>query len=361
MSLQDKLETLEKRARELESELSKPEIAQDTTRLQAVSRELARIRPVVEIFEALKKIDKEVADLNSMLEDPETEKELKDISEEELDALAKKRKTVQLQLEEKLLEQSDPDSDKDTIIEIRAGTGGEEAALFAADLFRMYTKYCVQKGFKFEILSSNETGKGGYKEIVIEVAGANAFQVFRFEAGIHRVQRVPETEASGRIHTSAVTVVVLAEVSEVEVQIDPGDIRVDVYRSSGPGGQSVNTTDSAVRITHIPTKLVVSCQDEKSQHKNKDKALKILRARLYDYEQEIKNKELSVQRRSMVGTGDRSGKIRTYNFPDNRVTDHRIGLTLHSLDAILEGQLDDVIQALAREDRAKRLSEGFDS
>lgn len=245
------------------------------------------------------------------------------------------------------------------ILEIRAGTGGEEAALFASDLFRMYSKFSLNHGFKVELMSSSASGKGGFKEVIFEVSGPGAFQIFRYEGGIHRVQRVPETEASGRIHTSAVTVAVLPEAGEVEVRIDPKDIRIDVFRSSGPGGQSVNTTDSAVRITHLPTGLAVNCQDEKSQHKNKDKAMKILRARLYEFEREKQEKELTARRRSMVGSGDRSGKIRTYNFHDNRVTDHRIGLTLHKLDDILEGHLDELIQALAKADRAERLTQGL--
>ena len=244
------------------------------------------------------------------------------------------------------------------ILEVRAGTGGDEASLFAGDLFRMYSRYGATHGFKIDVMNSSPSGKGGFKEIIFEVSGPSAYQVFRFEGGIHRVQRVPETEASGRIHTSAVTVVVLPEVSDVEVKIEPKDIRIDVFRSSGPGGQSVNTTDSAVRITHLATGLAVSCQDEKSQHKNKDKAMKILRARLYEHELEKQQKEQTAKRRLMVGSGDRSGKIRTYNFHDNRVKDHRIGLTLHALDDILEGHLDELIQALMREDRAQRLSQG---
>jgi len=357
--MKEKLESIKLRSEELEVELSKPEITKDTDRLQALSRELARLRPIVEIYTKVQRAEKEIEDLKSLIDDPETEADMKQLSEDELSELGEEKKELEYQLEEKLLEQSDPDADKDTIMEVRAGTGGEEAALFAADLYRMYSKYCVQKSFKINLLSASETGKGGFKEVIFEITGAGAFQVFKFESGIHRVQRVPETEASGRIHTSAVTVAVLPEVSAVEIKIDAKDLRIDVYRSSGPGGQSVNTTDSAVRITHIPSGVVVSCQDEKSQHKNKDKALKILRARVYEIEREKQHEEMSSQRKSMVGSGDRSGKIRTYNFPDNRLTDHRIGLTLHSLDAILEGHLDDVIQALAKEDRAKRLSEGL--
>ncbi len=359
MSLYEKLNAIERRVQELEKDLSSPDVTKDQNRFQALSRELSRLRPLVDIFRRLKETDREIKDLTSLLEDPKTEEEIKQISNEEKAHLLEKKKQLEFQIEDKLLEGSDPDADKDTIVEIRAGTGGEEAALFAADLFRMYSRYAANNGYRVEVMNSSPTGKGGFKEIIFEITGAGAFQKMRFEGGIHRVQRVPETEASGRIHTSAVTVAVLPEVSDVEVKIDPKDIRVDVFRSSGPGGQSVNTTDSAVRITHNPTSLVVSCQDEKSQHKNKDKAMKILRARIYEHEREKQEKEMTAKRRSMVGSGDRSGKIRTYNFHDNRVTDHRIGLTLHELDDILEGHLDELIQALSREDRAQRLSQGL--
>ncbi|MBI4397515.1 MAG: peptide chain release factor 1 [Candidatus Omnitrophica bacterium] len=359
MSLYDKLSAIEHRVREIEAALARPETGKDSGRFQSLSRELSRLRPLVVIFRQLKDIDRELADLELLLHDPASEPELKKISSEEKSGLLGKRKQIEIQLEDKLLEGSDPDADKDTLVEIRAGTGGEEAALFASDLFRMYSKFSLNHGFKVELMSSSASGKGGFKEVIFEVSGPGAFQIFRYEGGIHRVQRVPETEASGRIHTSAVTVAVLPEAGEVEVRIDPKDIRIDVFRSSGPGGQSVNTTDSAVRITHLPTGLAVNCQDEKSQHKNKDKAMKILRARLYEFEREKQEKELTARRRSMVGSGDRSGKIRTYNFHDNRVTDHRIGLTLHKLDDILEGHLDELIQALAKADRAERLTQGL--
>jgi len=361
VSLYEKLSAIEKRVGEIETDLGRPDAAKDANRFQSLSRELARLRPLVEIYKQVKEADREIKDLEILLSDPATEPELKTISAEEKEQLVEKKKRLEVQLEDKLLEGSDPDADKDTIVEIRAGTGGEEAALFAGDLFRMYSRFAANHGFKIDVMNSSPSGKGGFKEIIFEVTGAGAFQLFRYEGGIHRVQRVPKTEASGRIHTSAVTVAVLPEVSDVDVKIESKDIRIDVFRSSGPGGQSVNTTDSAVRITHIPTGLAVSCQDEKSQHKNKDKAMKILRARLYDYELEKQEKEQTAKRRSMVGSGDRSGKIRTYNFHDNRVTDHRIGLTLHELDDILEGHLDELIQALAREDRAQRLSQGLTS
>ena len=359
MSLYEKLSAIQNRVEEIELELGSPDATKDTNRFQSLSRELSRLKPLVSIFRDLKEVDREIKDLDFLLQDPKTEPELKTISAEERTELLEKKKKLEQNIEDKLLEGSDPDADKDTIVEIRAGTGGEEASLFVGDLFRMYSRFSANHGFKVDILNSNPSGKGGFKEIIFEVNGVGAYQMFRFEGGIHRVQRVPETEASGRIHTSAVTVAVLPEVSDVDVKIEAKDIRIDVFRSSGPGGQSVNTTDSAVRITHLLTGLMVSCQDEKSQHKNKDKAMKILRARLYDYEREKQEKEMTAKRRSMVGSGDRSGKIRTYNFHDNRVTDHRIGLTLHELDDILEGHLDELIQALTKEDRAQRLSQGI--
>lgn len=358
MLLYEKLFAIEKRVGEIETDLGKPEATKDQNRFQSLSRELARLRPLINIFKQYKEVERELKDLDSLLQDPKTELEIKEISEQERPELLERKKQLEIQLEDKLLEGSDPDADKDTIVEIRAGTGGEEASLFAGDLYRMYSRFSANHGFKIDVLSSSPSGKGGFKEIIFEVTGAGAYQTFRFEGGIHRVQRVPETEASGRIHTSAVTVVVLPEVTDVDVKIEPKDIRIDVFRSSGPGGQSVNTTDSAVRITHLATGLTVSCQDEKSQHKNKDKAMKILRARLYEHELEKQQKEQTAKRRLMVGSGDRSGKIRTYNFHDNRVTDHRIGLTLHRLDDILEGHLDELMQALMREDRALRLSQG---
>lgn len=275
--------------------------------------------------------------------------------EEERGELLKRKAGLEHSIEAKLLEGSEPSLDKNIIVEIRAGTGGEEAALFARDLFRMYSRLMDRHGLRLEMISANPTGKGGFKEVIFGVSGEGAYSFFRFESGTHRVQRVPETEASGRIHTSAATVAVLPEADEVEVNIKPEDLRIEVCRAGGPGGQGVNTTDSAVQILHIPSGLIVRCQDERSQLKNKAKAMRVLRARLFEMEQEKQARAISENRRKQVGSGDRSEKIRTYNFPDNRVTDHRIGLTLHALQEILDGNLDELINALAKEDRAKKL------
>ncbi|HDS02075.1 MAG TPA: peptide chain release factor 1, partial [candidate division Zixibacteria bacterium] len=286
----------------------------------------------------------------------ESDKELLEMIHAELEELRPRLEELEEQLK-LLLVPRDPNDAKNTIMEIRAGTGGEEAALFAADLFRMYQRYIEENGWRLEVMTSNPTGVGGFKEIIFLVEGDGAYGNLKFESGVHRVQRVPETEASGRIHTSAASVAVLPEAEDVDIDIDPNDLRIDVYRSSGPGGQSVNTTDSAVRITHVPTGLVVSCQDEKSQLKNKNKAMKVLRARLLDKATAEQNAARASQRKAQVSTGDRSAKIRTYNFPQGRLTDHRIGLTLYKLDSIMEGELDDVIEALKLEDRAERLNE----
>ena len=259
-------------------------------------------------------------------------------------------------LEDILLKESDPNQTRDVILEIRAGTGGEEAALFVADLFRMYSKYAVSRRLSVEVINVSPTGKGGFKEIIFSISGTGAYELFKYESGIHRVQRVPETESSGRIHTSAVTVAMLVEADETEIQIEPKDLRIDVFRASGAGGQHVNKTESAVRITHIPTGFVVSCQDERSQHKNKAKAMRVLRARIYEMRQEQLHQEQAKARKQQVGSGDRSGKIRTYNFLDRRVTDHRIGLTLHDLDDILNGHLDVLVQPLAQHERMQRLT-----
>lgn len=349
----DKLAELETKYEELTRSLGDPEIIADQAKYQKLAKTHAELEEVVQKYREYKKVAQELEDTRKMLKD-KLDPELREMAEQELESL-----TVQLENLEKelkiLLLPKDPNDDKNVIVEIRAGAGGEEAALFAGDLFRMYVRFAERQGWKTEIMSENATGLGGYKEIIFMIEGKGAYSRLKYESGVHRVQRVPETEASGRIHTSTATVAVLPEAEEVEVDIAPSDIRIDVYRSSGPGGQSVNTTDSAVRITHLPTGLVVSCQDEKSQHKNREKAMRILRARLLDMMQAEQHAEMAKERRSQVGTGDRSERIRTYNFPQGRMTDHRIGLTLYRLEAILDGDLLEVIDALTTADQAKRL------
>lgn len=322
-----------------------------------LSKEYAELTPVVESIESLRKLSKELSDLEALIADPLSDAEMKSLAEEEYRALKGKLPDLERRVQRLLLPRDAAD-EKSAILEIRAGTGGEEAALFAADLFRMYQRYADIHGWKVELLELNETGIGGYKEVIASISGRGVFARLKFESGVHRVQRVPVTEAGGRIHTSAATVAVLPEAEEVDVQIDEKDLRIDVFRSSGPGGQSVNTTDSAVRITHLPTGIVVQQQDEKSQHKNKAKALKILRARLYEAEREKRESARAAQRKKQIGTGDRSERIRTYNFPQGRVTDHRINLTLYDLDRVLAGDaLDKIIDALIAEDEAARLAE----
>lgn len=353
--LTEQFEKIKSRLKDLEAQLADPELLKDRSKYQSCSRELARLRPLVEQFSEYERVRQELEDIESLLEHKPKDEELLGLYREEREKLISKRKELEAFLEEKLLEGADPDQGKSVIVEIRAGTGGEEAALFARDLFRMYTRFCTEHRLAVEVMNTSPTGKGGFKEVIFGVSGKGAYQKFRFESGIHRVQRVPETEASGRIHTSAATVAVLPEADEVEVNIKPDDLRIEVCRSGGPGGQGVNTTDSAVQILHIPTGMIVRCQDERSQHKNKAKALRVLRARLFEMEREKQSRAISAHRKKQVGSGDRSEKVRTYNFPDKRVTDHRIGLTLHTLHDILDGQLDPLITALAKEDRLRRL------
>jgi peptide chain release factor 1 len=340
----EKLEEVERRYETLSHLLGQPELITKQDEFQRAAKEYAELGKVVDIYRKLKKLEEEIKGSQLLLADEEDE-EMKRLAKEELNQLNQEKEKVQEELKTVLLPK-DPNDDKNILLEIRAGTGGEEAGLFAGDLFRMYSKVAEKKGWRMEILSRHYTGVGGFKEIIALIEGKGVYSRLKFESGVHRVQRVPVTESQGRIHTSTVTVAILPEAEEVDVQIDPNDLRIDIFRSSGPGGQSVNTTDSAVRITHLPTGIVVSCQDEKSQHKNKAKALKILRARLMDKAQQEKQMEISEKRRNQVGTGERSERIRTYNFPQGRVTDHRIGLTLYRLESILEGEIDEIIGAL---------------
>jgi len=319
------------------------------------SKEYSELSPIVGGIEELRRAQSELAAAEEMAK-TDGDPELKALAEEEIQSLRERLPELELEVKTALLPK-DEDDERNAILEVRAGTGGEEAALFAAELFRMYQRYAAVKGWRFELLDLSETGLGGFKEAAASIAGRNVFARLKFESGVHRVQRVPETEASGRVHTSAATVAVLPEAEEVDIQIDDKDLRIDVYRSSGPGGQSVNTTDSAVRITHLPTGLVVIQQDEKSQHKNKARALKVLRARLYEMERQARAAARAADRKSQVGSGDRSERIRTYNFPQGRVTDHRINLTLYKIDKILSGEaLDEVVDALSTADRAQKLA-----
>lgn len=352
MSFQEKLLLVKARYQNLNENLASPDIAPQE--FAKFSKEYADLTPLVQEIEAYLKCNEGLTEAQSMLHDEDPE--LKALAEEEYHQLKANLPELERRIRILLLPKDETD-EKNAILEVRAGTGGDEAALFAAELFRMYQRYADLKGWRFEILSLSDTGIGGYKEASASISGRNVFAQLKFESGVHRVQRVPETEASGRVHTSAATVAVLPEAEEVDVIIEDKDLRIDVFRSSGPGGQSVNTTDSAVRITHIPTGLVVQQQDEKSQHKNKAKALKVLRARLYELELQQKEQARSETRKSQVGSGDRSERIRTYNFPQGRVTDHRINLTLYKIDKIMLGEgLDEVIGALITEDQAQKLS-----
>ena len=348
----EKLKGVEERYLEIEKRLSDPEIVKDRQAYQRFVREHAELNKIVSVFNEYQKVLQGIEDSTELLQD--SDPEIKNLAREEIAALNQNKNRLEDDLK-KLLLPKDPNDHKNVIVEIRAGTGGEEAALFAGDLFRMYTRYAETRNWQVEVMAQHLTGVGGLKEIIALVHGKGAYSEFKYESGIHRVQRVPTTEAQGRIHTSAVTVAVLPEAEEVDVQIEPPDLKIDVYRSTGPGGQSVNTTDSAVRITHLPTGLVVTCQDEKSQLKNKNKALKVLRARLLDKITQEQNEKRSEERKSQVGSGDRSGRIRTYNFPQGRVTDHRIGLTLYKLDAILAGSLSELINELTTYFQAQAL------
>jgi len=347
------IERYEKRFDELNNELISPETLSNPSRLRVVSQERRQVEEVLKAGKEYRECIKGIADAKEIL-DESIDGEMRDMAQGELELCEEKLSFLEERLN-LLIIPRDPNDIKNAMIEIRGGTGGEEAAIFGADLFRMYTRFAESQGWKVDLLSSNPTGVGGLKEVIFMVKGEGAYGRLKFESGVHRVQRVPVTESQGRIHTSAATVAVLLEAEEVDIKIEERDLKIDVYRSSGQGGQSVNTTDSAVRITHLPTGLFVTCQDEKSQHKNKAKALQVLRARLLDKAIEDQNKEIAQERKAMVSTGDRSAKIRTYNFPQSRVTDHRIGLTLHRLDTIMEGEIEELITALQKDDIEKRL------
>ena len=348
----EKLQGVEARYLELERRLSDPAFLADREAYAKAVREHADIGRIVGAFRAFRETETRLAEARALAEDGDPE--IRALAREEVAALTARRGELEQELRRMLLPQ-DPNDEKNVILEIRAGTGGEEAALFAGDLFRMYSRYAEDRGWKVDVLSAHATGVGGFKEIIARLQGRGAYSLLKYESGIHRVQRVPITETQGRIHTSAVTVAVLPEADEVDVAIDPAELRIDVFRSGGPGGQSVNTTDSAVRVTHLPTGLVVICQDEKSQLKNKNKALKVLRSRLLDLKIQEQERRRAEERKSQVGTGDRSGRIRTYNFPQNRVTDHRIGLTLYRLESILEGAIQELIDALVVHFQAQAL------
>ena len=353
MDLWNKLEEVEKTYKEIEGRMAEPGVASNPAEMQVLGKKHVELEPVVEAFDEYRRISKEIADSRELLVG-ETDEEMREMAKEELATLEEQLPDLEKKIHILLLPK-DRNDDKNVVIEIRGGTGGEEAALFAADLYRMYTRYAERERWRVEILDANETGIGGYKEIVFRVEAVGAYSRLKFESGVHRVQRVPATEAGGRVHTSAATVAVLPEAEDVDVEIRTEDLKIDTYRSGGAGGQHVNMTDSAVRITHMPTGVVVTCQDERSQIKNRAKAMQLLRTKLYDVELRRRQDAMAAERKGQVGSGDRSERIRTYNFPQNRVTDHRIGLTLHKLDQIMEGDLSELIDTLTMADQAEKM------
>ncbi len=353
--LQD-LESIRERYNKLTSSLSDPEFISDPQKIKEASKERAELEPIVHKFETYKKTLSEIRDSQEILDSPDTEEDLEELAREELSKLKEKKKGLEEELRVLLLPK-DPHDEKNVILEIRAGAGGDEASLFAQDLFRMYSRFSEKKGWKMEVMSTSSSTINGFKEIIANIKGNRVYSRLKYESGVHRVQRVPETEASGRIHTSTVTVAVLPEADDVDVKLDSKDIRIEAFSASGPGGQNVNRNYTAIRVTHVPSGQVVSCQDEKSQHRNKEKALKILRTRLMDIAQREQQEKISKDRRSQVGTGERSEKIRTYNFPQSRLTDHRLNQSLHNIEGILDGDLDELIKNLTMHFQAKMMAE----
>lgn len=349
----DRLEAIEKRYIEIENQLEQPEISTDHEKLHALAQEKAEIEDIVAKYREYKKVVKDIDDTQAML-DESLDPDISHLAKDEIEKLKNSQEEIIERLKQYLVPK-DANEDKDVIMEIRAGTGGEEATLFAADLFRMYSRYAQNKGWDIELIDCNQTELGGFKEVVFEVKGKGAYSHLKYESGVHRVQRVPKTEASGRIHTSTATVAVLPEVEDVEININPDDIKMDFFRSGGAGGQNVNKVTTAVRITHLPTGIVATCQDERSQHRNRTKAMAVLKARLFDIEQRKQSQETIDERRSQIGTGERSEKIRTYNYPQDRITDHRINLSMHNLPRVLDGELDEFIENLATNERARQL------